>query len=134
MGSKTSVSTTDITKNDASTLNAITGTRIDGDKNVTTITDGESVKNALLFAQRNSDGTFKTTSDVLGLTDSLADKIFKATRESTQDALKVASEGRDNAIAATTSAFTSAANSGIKPEVVLMVIAALGAIVMLMKR
>lgn len=134
MGSKSVNITTDITSNDASNLNAVTGARITGDNNVTTITDGESVKNSLLFAQRNADGSFKTASDVIGFAGSLADKLIASQRSQTQDALKSASEGTMAAVTATRDAYTSAANSGIKPEVVLMIVAGLGAIVLLFKK
>jgi len=130
-GNKSSSVTNNTENNDASTLQAITGVRNEGDGNTITVTDGEAVKNALIYAQHNADGSFKTTSDLLNITGTIVDSLLKGGRETTQEALKAVSEGRNQAIEATGNAYAAAQNAGVNPKALVIVVAAIVAIFML---
>jgi ATP phosphoribosyltransferase regulatory subunit HisZ len=105
--------------------------RVGGDKNAITLTDNEAIKNSLLFATKNSDGTQKTLSDLIGATNNLAAKALdSATKQSgtALETLAVTGARSANDIAA---AYDKASNNGINIMQLALLAAAVAAVAFL---
>lgn len=127
MSSKSSSSVVTTETVDNSAVNGLAGVR--GDGNITNVTDNESIKDAFAFANKNSDGTAKSLGDVIGVFGSLANKAFDSAAKTTNDALKGVTGSTASLNSAITTAQTKLQNSGLDPQMIILGVLALVAVI-----
>jgi len=132
MGSKSSSVYQTWESNDASQVQGLNAVR--GDGNTVTVTDADAIKESMLFATRNADGTAKTLADVLGMVGTVASDAFKFAGDSSQKTLTTLAENGARSMSATADAYARAQNSGMKPETVLMIIAGIAGVFLIVRK
>lgn len=132
MGSKSSSVYQNWETNDASQVQGLQAIR--GDGNTISVLDGGAVGSAVDLAKASVTSNAATIADVLGTVDSLAGKVINSTVEANAQALKTLTDSGKASTSAIQAAYSTAANSGIQPEKLLIILAALGAVILIMKR
>lgn len=116
MGSKSS--STVITNNDESQIQALAAVR--GDGNTTQILDGDAIKEAFTFGTANSANQSATLGEVLKTVDSLSTKFIGAAADNSNATISALQNGLTNATGSIQTAYTKANSGGIDPQVVLL--------------
>lgn len=131
MGSKSSSIYQSTESNDASQVQGLQAIR--GDGNSISVMDGGAVSAAVDLARAGVTSNAATIADMLGTVDSLAGRVIESTLAANEKALKTLTDSGKASTSAIQSAYSTAANAGIQPEKLLLILAALGAVVLLMK-
>lgn len=131
MGSKSSSIYQSTETNDASQVQGLQAIR--GDSNSIAVLDGGAIEQAVGLAKAGVTSNAQTMADVLGTVNTLAGKAIETATAANNRALLTLTDSTKASTSAIQSAYSTAANAGIQPEKLLLILAALGAAVLLLR-